>query len=151
MSVSLAIDALYDLFKTINGTGSYTYTLTGSDAVSIGIHETPPTSPHVAISTYTEGVGEPGNTLNAVTVTWVVTVVGFVSATTDTEYARLSAADTLYNDLLDAIGGDRTLGGICRDVAPQTPVMGATAQGTIPGYGWFALPLQVEIKRGFVG
>lgn len=146
-----AIEAVRDVLLLIDGTGDYTYDLTGSNAVTVDVTEDAPTYPHVGILPYVSGAADAGNTLDAVTHTWELVLVGRVNASSDSSLARIQAAANLYHDVLDALGIDRTLGGIARDVQVGSPEILATAQGVLPGEGSFILPLSIEIKRGFVG
>lgn len=146
-----ALEALRDAIALIDGTGDYTYDLTGANSVTVGVSEDAPTYPHIAIMPYASGAAETGNTLDAVTHTWQIAIVGRVAAATDSELARFQAASLLYHDVLDALKIDRTLGGIARDVESSNPEIFATAQGVLPAEGAFIAPIQIEIKRGYVG
>lgn len=147
-AIGEAIEALVAQIAAVNGSGSYTYDLRTTDAVVFGLSSAPPTNPHVAVAPYIEGQGEPGVTLTEYRHQWQLAIVGRVSATTDNELARFQAAANLYADVLRGIAVDRTLGGYARDVLPSAPEIGATHAGVIPGYGWFILPVTIDVVNG---
>jgi hypothetical protein len=141
-----ALQGLVTALATINGTGSYTYDLSSSDRVIVGMVDIPPQFPCVMLATVTAGRGETGNTLEAFTHEWTVDLVGFVSSSTSTAAERWYAAANLHADVLRMIKLNRTLGGTCRDVTPGAEWISGSEAGEL-AFGMFGLELRLLIKN----
>jgi hypothetical protein len=142
-----ALQALVAALATINGAGGgYTYTLTGSDQVIVGMVDIPPQFPCLMIATVTGGTADTSNTLDAYTHEWTVDLVGFVTAADSTTSGRWYAAANLHADVLKCIKANRTLGGACRDVVPLAQWISGSEAGEV-GFGMFGLELRISIKN----
>ena len=119
-----------------------------SDTVIVGYVMQPPQTPFVMFADLARAESRRGDTLEAYTHTWSMTCVGWVSASTDSYLARLTAAADLYDEIVSGIAADRTLGGYARDVWPSNVSVGATMDGVAPSYGYFVFDVNFEIKNG---
>lgn len=146
-NVGNAIAQVVSAIQAVDGTGTYTYDLSGDNTVHLGYMATPPADKFVMISDITGAEGVEGNTLDAYTHTWSMTVIGYVEASTDTYLARVQAAADLYHDVIRGLSVDRTLGGYARRVWPTDVEIGGS-QGAAPSFGFFRLELNIEIKNG---
>lgn len=143
-----ALAALQSQIALADGTGAYTYDLSGTDSVLYGLHWPPPKVPGVMIADVALSDIEVGNTMEAMTHTWTVQVIGYVDGASDDYLTRKQNAADLLNDIMLALFSDRTMGGNTRDLYASSAQVAGTLDGVAPAYGFCTLDVVLEIKNG---
>ncbi len=109
-------DAIVTLLSTVvDGTGTYTYDLTGTGAV---VNGAPPDSPMVAPVVYVwaeQSLTPQGPELGDYENQQQITLMGFVPGIDDTPAGRVTAAERLGYDLFLAFRSDRSLSATVND------------------------------------
>ena len=110
-------DAIVTLLSTaIDGTGAYTYDLTGTGAVVNGAPpETAVNAPIVYVWSERANTA-PGPEIGDYDVTQQINLMGFVAGLSDSATGRVTAAERLGYDLFLAFRSDRSLSGSVNDV-----------------------------------
>lgn len=131
-----------------NGSGSYTYDLSGTDQVKLGFSDSIPARLPIVYVLNAVGPSEHGPDLGAYIRRWTIPIMGLVAGTDSNNETRLLAAADLLNDLLIALETDRTLGGNVRDIIPTSMEVQDSSQVVgVPGYGVAWMTLQVYYRR----
>ena len=139
--------------EAIDGTGSYNYDFSATDAVVLGTEPvgTAPRAPGIYVFPLnTRSSRIKGKTpLNSYSREFHIQIDGWVPRTTEsTSNAMISAVDA-QSDIMRALENDPTLGGVVHDLELDA----ATSDGEVlqlPGYGVVTLRMRVEYaeKRG---
>ncbi len=106
--------ALKAALQAVDGSGSYTYDLSGADSVILGEVTDAFKLPQVLL--FVDNVVVEPFELTTERMRLSVRAVGFVGASTDTAEGRLLAAVDLQQDILAATRTDRSLGGTVIDM-----------------------------------
>ena len=102
------LDRLIALLQGINGSGSYTYDLSGSDQIVRGRIVEPTRIPLICIYGARESSTD-GPSMGRLQRELTVGVLGFVATTSDDGSGRVNAALDLVGDIRTAIEANRTL------------------------------------------
>lgn len=134
------LEAVKTALAAVDGTGVYTYDLSGSNAVVL--FDGPPRSPpFVNISTSRGVTSKHGLSLGDYERGMVVEILGCVSGSDTPGERGLDALD-LADDITAALEADRSLGGLVTDMTVRlTGVAGMVERA--PGLGACALELEV--------
>jgi len=132
--------AVKTALQTVNGAGSYTYNLSGANAVVL--FDGPPRSPPcVNISAPRSITAEHGLSLGDYKRGMVVEVLGLVGGS-DTPGERGLLALDLADEMTEALEADRSLGGLVTDMIVRlVGVAGGVERA--PGLGGCALEVEV--------
>ena len=110
------LDAVRDALVTINGAGSYTHNLSGTDAVKIGRSRPEDTvlpAAWVAVATLRSEHGTGSGRYRRLL---TVDIEARVSATSQTTEERACTALDLLDDIVTALEANRTMGGLIYDL-----------------------------------
>lgn len=134
------LEAVQTALGAVDGTGGYTYDLSGSNAVVL--FDGPPRSPPFVNLSAARGVSaEHGLSLGDYKRTMVVEVFGCVSGSDTPGDRGLDALD-LADDITAALEADRSLGGLAVDLTVRLVGVAGMVERA-PGLG--ACALEVEI------
>ena len=135
--------AVKTALHTIDGTGSFTYDLSGTDSVAYGIQLFPDIVPRVQIASLSE-TSTHGIPLGFYERTASISLFGYVGADSDEAGSRLLNATDLLNDMMLAIEADRTLGGLVLDVIFTNTVAMDGLEMDLPTLGLAEVVLQTR-------
>lgn len=133
---SQIVDYVATTLRGIDGTGNYTFDLTATDKVIIA-DPPAPGGVHTAPMLYVFDVDvthDPGQPLTVFNHTLDVFIAGFVQSSDGTQAALKKAALDMGADIFLALTADRTAGGLCYDVVPQTDAVNGASMG-YKGFG----------------
>lgn len=117
-----------------DGTGSYTYDLSGTDRVFDSLTWPIPQTPCVMIYDITIP-RRAGPRMTSHEQTADLFFLAYVEATTDDKITRTQAAMNLLNDIVIAIESDRDVSGNAIEAVVQDAKAWGTQQGVHPSYG----------------
>jgi len=139
------LEAVVSALKTIDGTGSFTYDLSGDDQVLVGRGSRPARVPAAFVAV--EGLDTaqvPGQTpLTRYDRTLTLTVVAFAQASDDKPGSVHAASLDLQDDVMRALEADRSLGGLVYDLEIVSQLYdGAELDARASGLGIVALAVR---------